>query len=87
MPLRPDLGGFGTFPLLLLSLCFFMRNVQPSEQNFVVETADDYSGQDQPLRSKFPSWFLQDALLGGFLSHVSDSVDFVKDLDKLCRLP
>jgi hypothetical protein len=64
MPLRPDLGGFGMFspmcsPFILCLLDFISRSSWPKRMN-----ADDDSGQNKSFRSKFPSRFLQDALLG-----------------------
>jgi len=62
MPLRPDLGGFGMFsPFILCLLDSISRSSWPKRRN-----ADDDSGQDESVRSKFPSRFLQDTLLGFF---------------------
>jgi len=57
MPLRPELGGFGMFPLS------FRASKLPSSLSMRIN-ADDDSGQDKSFRSQFPSWFLQDTLLG-----------------------
>jgi hypothetical protein len=54
MPLKPDLGGFGESHL---------RYIGHFGQTIGAET-NPFSWQNQSVWSKFPSWILQDALLG-----------------------
>jgi len=78
MPLRPDLGGFGMFsPFILCLLDPISRSSWPKRMN-----ADDDSGQDESVRSKFPSRFLQNTLLGLFDTSPSfqDSRDRVEKI-------
>lgn len=51
MPLKPDLGGFGTSP-----------SPHSAHQNAWLTTIHD-SGQDESVRSELAPWFLQDSIL------------------------
>lgn len=72
MPLKPDLGGFGESPALVAGGLGLV--------------ADVGSRQNQSIWSKFPSWVLQDTLLGCSFRHQTAGQSVVFKLHLQCAI-